>query len=435
MSIKLKKDNLNKLKVAGEYNHLLECLNLPALLVDYQTLEIQKSNQLCALIFDLPKNKKLSKFLLLDLPAHFTKKIINMELQEFENQLVNKKGERLRTIVKVMPYHQNQGKQLLVMFKVIGGHNLPKVSYEYLQIKRMLLNLPVMLFAFDENKNFVLWNRECQRVTGFSRDEVLNNPRILNYLFPDEEYRNNLIHEWSLKGDFKDWQITIATKEGQEKIISLNSHSSSTLIPGFPSWAVGIDITEQKTTERELRESEKKLKSGNAQLRKLAITDNLTQLFNRRYIIQRLREEMERTKRYGLFFSCMMIDIDFFKKVNDQHGHLVGDYVLKRLAELIKSNLRTIDIVGRYGGDELFVILPQTPVQKARLLAERLRTLLNHTGFKTKKTTFSISMSVGVTAFPQKNNIEVDDLIACADKAMYKAKAAGRNCVKVYPRS
>lgn len=417
---------------SGGRNHLLECVNLPAVLVDYQSMEIVKNNQQAALLFELPR--KLSKFMLTELPPHFNKNIHHMEIQEFPAQLLNKKGERLRVMVKVLPYRQNEAPQLLFMFKILSPRNLTQVSYEYLQVKRMLDNLPVMLFAFDEDLNLILWNRECQRITGYSREEALNNPRMLADLFPDEAYRQKLIQEWSLRGDFRDWQITVVTKDGQERILSLNSQSSSALIPGFPAWAVGVDITRQKVIEAELRESEKKLRAGNLKLNRLAITDNLTQLYNRRYVIQRLREEMEKSRRYGLYFSCIMIDVDFFKKVNDRHGHLVGDYVLKRLGDLIKKNLRTSDIVGRYGGEEFLVIMPQTPAPKAELLAKRLCVLVDHTKFKTKKTSFSVTMSAGITYYPQKGINEVDELIAKADKALYQAKNAGRNCIKCCPR-
>jgi len=134
-----KTDKISADLQSGGRNHLLECVNLPAVLVDYQSMEIVKNNQQAALLFELPR--KLSKFMLTELPPHFNRNINHMEIQEFPAQLLNKKGERLRVMVKVLPYRQNEAPQLLFMFKILSPRNLTQVSYEYLQVKRMLDNL------------------------------------------------------------------------------------------------------------------------------------------------------------------------------------------------------------------------------------------------------------------------------------------------------
>ena len=175
-----------------------------------------------------------------------------------------------------------------------------------------------------------------------------------------------------------------------------------------------LDITIWKRLER--------------QLRKRAQLDSLTHLFNHNTIMQRLEEELIRTKRYGLSLSCMMIDLDHFKLINDKFGHPRGDQVLKQVAAMIKNCVRKVDIVGRYGGDEFLIILPETKPRMARFAALRIQNMFANKLFKYQKIiSFHIALSIGITGYPAKRVKEAKDLIALADKAMYEAKKLGRN--------
>ncbi len=174
------------------------------------------------------------------------------------------------------------------------------------------------------------------------------------------------------------------------------------------------DITNWKRLER--------------QLRKRAQLDGLTKLLNHNTIMQRLEEELIRAKRYGLSLSCLMIDLDHFKIINDKFGHQRGDQILKRVATLIKNCVRKLDHVGRYGGDEFLLILPETRPYLARYAALRIQKIFSTMMFKYQKTiTFRISLSIGITGYPSKKVKESRDLIALADRAMYEAKKTGRN--------
>ena len=164
------------------------------------------------------------------------------------------------------------------------------------------------------------------------------------------------------------------------------------------------------------------------QLRKRAQLDGLTRLLNHNTIMQRLSEELIRAKRYGLSLSCLMIDLDHFKVINDKFGHQRGDLVLKRVAGMIKKCMRTVDLVGRYGGDEFLIILPETKVQNAKYAAQRIQRIFSSQIFKYQKViSFHIALSVGIAGYPAKKIKDERDLIALADKAMYIAKKSGRN--------
>ena len=190
---------------------------------------------------------------------------------------------------------------------------------------------------------------------------------------------------------------------------------------------------------RSVDASMKKEKTLHAQLialyeqsQHLATTDGLTGLCNHREFQRRLGDEIERSQRYQHPFALLLIDIDHFKRVNDQRGHLTGDALLRDLAETICRGIRTIDVAARYGGEEFAVILPETSLEGARVVAERLRAqaatprIIGPAGQQ-----LACSISIGVATYPVDANRK-ERLIDAADKALYYAKYAGRNRVKTH---
>ncbi|BAF59908.1 MAG: diguanylate cyclase [Pelotomaculum sp.] len=189
-------------------------------------------------------------------------------------------------------------------------------------------------------------------------------------------------------------------------------------------------LEEQK---REISVQKEELARVNSRLELLSITDPLTGAYNRRYIISQLEQELAVAARHGLPLSLIMIDIDHFKKVNDTHGHQVGDEVLKDVVKVLSGCIRTADVLGRYGGEEFVVIAPFTGFQEALVLAERLRDTVSRWPFETTYGFLKLTISLGVTTFNGKeehyHNSLIDRLLARADEEMYKAKAQGRNLV------
>ena len=168
------------------------------------------------------------------------------------------------------------------------------------------------------------------------------------------------------------------------------------------------------------------------QLRKRAQLDSLTNLLNHSATMQALEHELIRAKRYGLTLSCMMVDLDFFKVINDKFGHQRGDHILKRVSAMIKNCFRRVDIIGRYGGDEFLVILPETKPAHAKYAAQRLQRIFASTMFTYKKAlSFHVTLSIGIAGYPSKKVKDAKDLVAQADKAMYACKLAGRNRIEV----
>jgi diguanylate cyclase (GGDEF)-like protein len=173
----------------------------------------------------------------------------------------------------------------------------------------------------------------------------------------------------------------------------------------------------------------------NAELHKrteeLTIIDELTETYNYRYFVRKLQEEKRRASRYDLPLSLIMVDIDWFKKLNDSYGHEVGNLILKRLSAIIKQCIRDVDIFARYGGEEFSIILPQTPQREARIIGERIREQVEKEIFDTRKLgKVKITVSVGVSSYPE-NGRSQEELVSITDQALYRAKGEGRNLVCV----
>lgn len=161
----------------------------------------------------------------------------------------------------------------------------------------------------------------------------------------------------------------------------------------------------------------------------LTTIDELTETFNYRYFIQKLQEEKKRAMRYDLPVSLIMVDIDWFKKLNDSYGHEIGNVVLRELSRIIKKCIRDVDIFARYGGEEFVVILPQTPQSEASTIGERIRETVQNTEINCGHAgKIRITVSVGVSSFPE-NGKSQEDLVSVADQALYRAKGSGKNLV------
>ena len=172
-------------------------------------------------------------------------------------------------------------------------------------------------------------------------------------------------------------------------------------------------------------------KTENARLEVLAHTDPLTQLLNRRALTARLTSELDRARRYQSVLTLLMVDLDHFKDVNDNNGHLVGDDVLREVAGLLQVAIRSVDVVARYGGEEFVIVLPETPLAGAITFAERVRVQIERHPFCEAEGPLHVTASVGVAVYPGDGVESVEDLFLRADDALYRAKAEGRNRVAV----
>jgi diguanylate cyclase (GGDEF)-like protein len=184
-----------------------------------------------------------------------------------------------------------------------------------------------------------------------------------------------------------------------------------------------------KRLQEEIEERERELMEANERLRHMSQTDALTGLENRRHIESRLEEMFEHAKRLAEPFSCVMVDLDKFKSVNDEYGHQAGDAVLRQLAKILKQEVREIDHAGRYGGEEFILLLTGTVLDAAVTFAERCRRSIEAHTFAFEGGTLQRTASFGVAGWPHPKITSCDALVRAADDALYVAKETGRNRV------
>lgn len=171
------------------------------------------------------------------------------------------------------------------------------------------------------------------------------------------------------------------------------------------------------------------LKHANDKLQKLSMTDEVTGTHNTRYLSHELEKEIQRARRYQKSLSIAVIDVDHFKVINDRYGHPFGNYVLRTLASLLESEIRNVDFVTRYGGDEFIVAFPDTPLEAATTLCERIRRKIQTAAFQKEHHATAITVSMGLAAFQPETDMNHQSLISRADQNLYEAKNKGRNII------
>lgn len=213
-------------------------------------------------------------------------------------------------------------------------------------------------------------------------------------------------------------------KEFKEKI----SLFQAALIDGYFTMPINIEeLAAYANVFLQRQALQEELEKTNKLLSQTSVTDDLMQIYNRRYLMRRLDEELDKIKRYKYPLSALMIDLDFFKEVNDKFGHLQGDAALKTLAVILKKNVRNMDIICRYGGEEIVILLPHINFHGAQLTAERLRTKVMANDFGTKDMSIKLTISLGLVSFDELDELDVDTVIRALDQQLYVAKNTGRN--------
>ena len=305
------------------------------------------------------------------------------------------------------------------------------------EIKQPLIKI---LICDDDPADRKLVRNHLQRITG--REIVLleagHIEEIQNAL--DKGRIDLVLMDNQMPGKSgMEWLAEIAKNQLAPVVMLTGSGTEEIAAQAFQEGAVGylpksslsqeklgntIDVALDKWTRLQQAMADKE------KLERLANFDSLTGLYNRRAIVDKLRELINRANRYKEDFSLVMLDIDHFKGVNDRYGHLTGDEVLEKIATLVRRNIRNTDVVGRYGGEEFIIILPQTNLSSAWVIAERIRSIIENAEMKDPAgNVFTVTVSQGLSEWERGE--DADALISCADEALYKAKARGRNRVQI----
>ena len=287
---------------------------------------------------------------------------------------------------------------------------------------------PDPIIGVDAKGVINIFNPAAEQLLQYRRSDVLGSMRIAQVYGGMEQARKikALLDDDSLyggKGRLEGYEAEVFAKDGRRIPIRL---SASLMEPGGPSRQGSIGFFHDLTARKKLE----------TRLKELSVTDDLTGLHNQRHFYETVESELERARRYRRRVSLICIDLDKFKQINDELGHLEGDRVLRFIGKVIRRDLRKADQAFRYGGDEFMILLPETEILSAELLADRLRQRFNeYAPYSSAKSTpkhYDLSLSLGVTFTDGYETVE--ELINRADKAMYAAKQAGGNRYIVVPK-
>ena len=291
------------------------------------------------------------------------------------------------------------------------------------------VNIGIYRNTPDPGGRFLKANPAMVKMFGYDSVEEFMKVKV-SELYEDPQDRVRFVEKIKKTGFSKNEEVRLRKKDGTfiwaAVTAKVNFDSS-----GEPQWIDGVieDITERKKAEKELDLLNKELMKSNKKLKRLALRDPQTGLYNHRYLQDAIEAEFYRAKRYVHPFSVMMLDVDYFKSINDVYGHIFGDLVLKQLARQLKRMVRQYDIVVRFGGEEFMIISPGIDRYQALKLAQRLLDTINLYNFGDKNHTVKLKLSIAVVSYPEDKIIKGMDLVEIADQILNKVKEYGGNNV------
>jgi diguanylate cyclase (GGDEF)-like protein/PAS domain S-box-containing protein len=356
-----------------------------------------------------------------------------------DQRFVRKDGHAFWISISTAPIYGEHG-EIESVICITQDINERKLAEERLQ--RILSELPIATLVVDATRRITYRSAKFEMLFGYTPSDVAALHDWLPLAFPDPAYLEQarktgyeIVATSRQTGHASGpAELRVRCKDGSSKTVEF--HYVDLMDQGI--WMMN-DVTEQNDMEASMRAINDHLMarlgeiSGlQEQLRKQAMHDSLTGLFNRRYLDEMLERELARSKREGLPLTVMMLDIDFFKKLNDTYGHQAGDEVLRRLADLLRQNSRAEDIPCRYGGEEFLLVLPNMGRVDALARAEQWRQEFEALRIVFGQMSMRSSISIGIATFPEHGETRTT-LIEAADKALYVAKHNGRNRVEISP--
>lgn len=282
------------------------------------------------------------------------------------------------------------------------------------QFAALFRSAPVLINAFDKDGRCTLWNDACERRFGWTEAEIKQSQDPLALFYPDPKTRERVRESVSARPDrsFREWQPR--TRDGEQ----LSVLWSNVRLPDGKVVNLGMDVTESRRAE--------------AALAWMARVDSLTGCWNRAEILKRMEERLGGVRRgTGGPTTALMLDLDYFKQVNDRYGHLGGDIALRHFCEQLRACLREGDAIGRLGGEEFLVLLADADAAVARAICERLRACLRQHPAEIDGVAVVLSVSGGIAGF-LPSDATASDVLRRADFALYQAKRAGRDCAVEY---
>jgi diguanylate cyclase (GGDEF)-like protein/PAS domain S-box-containing protein len=367
----------------------------------------------------------------------------NPNLKTFENLYRRKDGSSFIGNLNTMPILDSDGRLIRIEGIIEDITERKQIENELRESEekyRQLVELSPDLIAIHRDGKICFANQAGLRLVGAEALDQMLGKSTLDFVAPNmrAQIAERIQHAF-LNGD-----VLLPL---DEKFVRLDGREVDVSVTAVPTtWqgkaamqVIARDITERKLAEEELRRAKEELETLNHELKtalarehKLAHTDALTGINNRRYLFELAEHKIAIASRYQQPLAVMMIDIDHFKHINDTFGHAIGDQMLKHVTQIACAELRSADVIGRYGGEEFVILLPMTNAQQAHPLAERIRAGVENLRVPTAKGDATVTLSLGIAEMEHAARSEnVEDIFRRADKTMYAAKQAGRNRVVI----
>jgi diguanylate cyclase (GGDEF)-like protein/PAS domain S-box-containing protein len=289
--------------------------------------------------------------------------------------------------------------------------------------KKLLDNIGAGVYFVDLDRTITYWSKGAEQITGFTSEEVSGSSCSENILVHVDEKGKCLctgtcpLLQTTRDGVDSQLNVYLHHKDGRRLSVTINAspiRDANGIIIG------AVEIF--RTTSAPASDSDYM-----EELRRAALIDSLTEIGNRRFLEMKLKTSYEELQRYDIGFGVIMADIDFFKRVNDKYGHQVGDRVLKMVAGSLSANVRSCDLVGRWGGEEFMIVVTHVNASALGVLAEKLRMLVEHSSMNAADEEIRVTISLGAALALQGEATE--SVIQRVDSLLYQAKESGRNSV------
>lgn len=426
--IKLKKmsEKVNEdlIELANHNQLLIENASFPVAISELETGLILYVNELWLNTF----NKRLEDVINTSASSYYKdlsdrKKMIELikdkgYVRNFETSLIKNEKETIWVYMSANPIEYKGKSAILVQFNDLTERRTMEMLLQESkeQLQKITDALPMLIMQGDAEGRCLFFNKNIEKWISVPNHSLIGT--MIETIIPEDflkQFRTG--YNKALKGEESSFEMVMPAILGNQKEVLLHMMPQIIKKQIQGVYIILQDISEQKEIE--------------SKLQSLATVDELTNLLNRRAFYERARNEIDRYKRFKHPFTIFMIDIDYFKKVNDKYGHDIGDVVLKQLSNNLKCQLRATDCIARYGGEEIIVMLIDSMPESAIEIAERMRHTVSEMTFKADGEVFKITISIGLASMEETVE-ELEVLIKQADIALYSAKTQGRNRVVVF---
>jgi len=346
---------------------------------------------------------------------------------QYENPILTKSGEERIVFWSNTNLTDDSG-QVISVISIGKDITIRKRAQQKIidseeKYRTFLENVPLHVGVTDGSGKFVVWNAYSKEMFGYSKQEVLGSMVPADLHETTQEAK--MVVDTAAKDGIFDGELNLVHKDGRKIAVHLVvvPRIIDDKVSGFCGFAQ--DISKRRVTEKELLATKERLES-------IALIDPMTELFNNRYIMDRLVSEFERAKRSLESLSLLLIDLDYFKSINDRYGHDFGDKVLVQVAKLLKTELRANDIVSRWAGEEFMIILPEVCRENAILVAKKLIQVFKLKGFGGEKNVVHLKCSIGMVSYPEDPLFNPKEMIESVEKSVFKVKNSGGDGVGSY---